>query len=98
MGKSPHGNNEVPNPLWRLRSGATPVVQGITSLRKNKASLAGNKVRITTAKSKQEGWGEETPGASASHHLPHPPHRAQGQDGQGIGQSVLREGRRMRHT
>ena len=44
MGQSLCGNNEVPNPLWKLRSGATPVAQGITSLGKNKASLAGNKV------------------------------------------------------
>ena len=52
MGKSPCGNNDVPNPLWRLRSGTTPVAQGITSLRKNKAALAGNEVRMTTARDK----------------------------------------------
>ena len=50
MGKSLRWNNEVLNPLWRLRSGAIPVVQGVTSRRKHGASLAGNKVRMTTAK------------------------------------------------
>ena len=57
IGHSPCGNNEVLNPLWRLRSGATPVAQGITSLRMNKASLAGNKVGITTIKVSKRGGG-----------------------------------------
>ena len=42
--------------------------------------------------------GRKLPGASASRRPPNPPHGAQGQDAQGTGQNVLREGRRMRHT